>query len=104
MAPEGPKPGSIVGWQCALWLSTGLAITLLPKCALCVAGYVAVAIGLGMTPPELCGAGTDGTAWPFWAAGIATGAIFVGTGWLKKCAGKRPSAVARSSADRPDAA
>ena len=45
---------SLRGW--ARWLVPGVLLTLLPKCLVCVAGYVALASGLGLTHQELCGA------------------------------------------------
>lgn len=62
-------------WPRWLWLSAVGAAALLPKCLLCVAGYIAVATGLGMATPELCG--PVGTArLPVWAtAGVGIGVL-----------------------------
>src|SRR5258708_32628278 len=46
------------------WFISGLLLMVLPKCLACVAGYVALAAGLGLAGPELCGGATeDAGAW-----------------------------------------
>lgn len=47
------------------WTVVFLAAILLPKCLACVAGYLALATGLMVAVPELCGEGS-GTTWPPW--------------------------------------
>lgn len=72
------------------WLAAGIAALLLPKCFLCVAGYVALAAGFAAGQPELCGglaALSDGAAFAFAALGAVAG---VG---LLLYAGRRPAST-----------
>ena len=69
-----------------------LAVSLLPKCALCVAGYLAVATGLGIATPELCGAVAGEANSPAWGPGVSTGVFCVGAVWLAKFAQNRGGA------------
>ena len=69
-----------------------LAVTLLPKCALCVAGYLAVAAGFGVVAPELCGAAAGEANSPAWGPGVSTGVICIGAVWLAKFAPNRGGA------------
>lgn len=60
------------------WSGSVLLLVGLPKCALCVAGYLGFGAALGLEAAELCGAPADGlfhwgnSAWPVLAgAGVA---------------------------------
>ena len=50
------------------WLISGLLMAMLPKCLGCVAGYIALAAGIGLAGPELCGGAADD-------AGLWTGSV-----------------------------
>jgi hypothetical protein len=52
------------------WIASGTILILLPKCLACVAGYAALAagLGLGLANRELCG-GTATSNAGFWAEG-----------------------------------
>lgn len=55
-APARPSAASPLGrrrWP--RWLGRVLALLLLPKCAVCLLGYVALATGLGALGREFCG-------------------------------------------------
>ncbi|HVT72791.1 MAG TPA: hypothetical protein VHD61_06615 [Lacunisphaera sp.] len=39
------------------WLAGAAALLLMPKCLVCLAGYVALALGFGAAGAEICGAG-----------------------------------------------
>lgn len=54
----------------------------LPKCLLCVAGYVALAAGLSSVAPELCGVGEGRAGLKAWGAAAALGLILAGGVWL----------------------
>jgi len=44
----------------ARWTGSLAALTLAPKCVLCVAGYLGLAAGLGLTGVEICGGTANG--------------------------------------------
>jgi LPXTG-motif cell wall-anchored protein len=55
------------------WVFAGTLVVLLPKCFVCVAGYLAVLTGLAFAMPELCGAGETGSS--DWQAGAIAGLV-----------------------------
>lgn len=77
------------------WLVPGVLLMAMPKCFLCVAAYLALATGLGVSGRELCGAteGSGGTAVAslMLAIGAAVGVI----GYVvrkRRASGRRVSA------------
>ena len=45
--------------RAVLWLVPAAALTLTPKCLLCLLGYAGLGAALGLGGPELCGAPTS---------------------------------------------
>lgn len=77
------------------WLLPAALLALVPKCALCVAGYfgLAVVCGLPLAPPEFCGgAGASSVPWPTWLAGA--GLLAGAAGGLRRDAFRRLRALA----------
>lgn len=70
------------GWQ--RWILLVAIAALLPKCLLCVAGYLALAVGFVTATTELCGETAGDIAPSVWGPGIAIGVIIVGAAWLSK--------------------
>jgi hypothetical protein len=88
---RSPARGRRLGWSG--WTLTAAFALLLPKCLACVVGYLALAVGLAVKAPELCG-GNNGAAWaPWWLFGIG-GSTFVGALWLASKIRARMSAAA----------
>ena len=47
--PRRPRAGSRRGGEIAGWLISGLVLALMPKCPACLAAYVAIASGIGLS-------------------------------------------------------
>jgi hypothetical protein len=87
------------------WLVPAALLAVMPKCALCMAGYFGLATALGLGGPEICGAPVNGFAHPrLWlsAAGFATGGICLAARRFSRSAHAPASARARTH--RPQAA
>lgn len=79
-----PRAMARPGWR--RWLLPVACAALLPKCLLCVAGYLALAGGLVISTTELCGgiAGDTPTAW----GAVVTGLVILAVGlWLMRRTG-----------------
>jgi len=63
------------------WFVPAVCVVLVPKCPLCLAGYIAAAAGLGFAGREVCGAPPSGGAEWAMAAGIASAALALGIFW-----------------------
>ncbi len=65
------------------WLMPAMCVVLVPKCPLCLAGYIAAAAGLGFAGKEVCGVPPSGGS--SWAApaGIAL-ALALGIFWARR--------------------
>ena len=66
------------------WFVPAVCVVLVPKCPLCLAGYIAAAAGLGFAGREVCGAPPSGGAGWAMAAGIASAALALGVFWLRR--------------------
>jgi hypothetical protein len=83
-APGRGRPGSRSSTK--RWLAAALAALFMPKCVVCIAGYVAT----GGVALELCGGvNNDGPA--AWWAGVAGGALILTIGaWMGQ---RKPGSV-----------
>ena len=62
------------------WLAAALAAAFMPKCMLCVAGYLAA----GGAAVELCGV-VESDSVAAWPAGLAAGAlVLIGGAWVRR--------------------
>lgn len=77
---ESPALSGLRRWGWKRWSLAAAATVFLPKCALCLLGYVAVAAGLAANAPEMCAGSTDAAGATAWldAAGIAAGCALAG--------------------------
>lgn len=67
-----------------------MLLALVPKCGLCVLGYLGLGAALGLGGPEICGAiGGPSAPWRMWlpVAGLALGATWA---LLRARGGRRP--------------
>ncbi|WP_157693953.1 hypothetical protein [Opitutus sp. GAS368] len=84
------------------WLAAGITALLLPKCLLCVAGYIALAGGFAAVVPELCGgsaAPSNGAAVATAALGLVAGALLLACAWRRATSTR--TAEKTHSAERP---
>ena len=85
------KPGKKTGWR--RWLVAGGLTLFGPKCLVCVAGYLALGVGLAPKAPELCGAVPPESPWLQWRYLVVVTALVGGVfglmttravGWVGK--------------------
>lgn len=79
------------------WLLRGLGlagVAALPKCAICVFGYIALATGLMRAAPQLCGANPGEGPGDFWwlQGPLVVGVIFL-VQWFRRRMSVRPRRV-----------
>ncbi|AOS45980.1 hypothetical protein Verru16b_03071 [Lacunisphaera limnophila] len=80
-AADGPATSRSAGWVRVLAAVT--AALLLPKCLLCLAGYLAVGMSLATAAPEMCGAIETGALAPDTAVGAALALAVAGWWWRR---------------------
>ncbi len=89
-----PRRTAVLRWTLAV-----LVGALLPKCVLCLAGYVVLFTGAGVTVTELCGGGTLST-WVLIPAGLVAAWVAMAAIWFLTRFFSRPKTDVRNETTR----